>query len=206
MSRFGYVMVTYFATMLFIALFVAVAWISPHPRLLWNASASAPIGLYRVRPIEHPAAGDLVAIVPPPVVGRFMAERNYLPSGLPLIKHVAAVPGQMVCRVGTTVTIDGHRATRALPRDRRGRDLPQWQGCHRVAAQTLFLLNPAADSFDSRYVGALPAAGLLGRAIPLLTRDAPGAPLVWRGLAAPASVSPKFQDTPHANRQLHENL
>lgn len=191
MSRFGYVMVTYFVAMLFIALFVTVAWVSPHPRLLWNASASAPIGLYRVRPIEHPAVGDLVAILPPPMVGRFMAERNYLPWGLPLIKHVAGVPGQMVCRIGASVTIEGHRAATALPRDRQGRDLPKWQGCHRVAAQTLFLLNPAADSFDSRYVGALPAAGLLGRAIPLLTRDAPSAPLIWRGFAAATPASPQ---------------
>ncbi len=50
MTRFGAVMVTYFATM---AIGLS-AFVHPAPKLIWNASASVPIGLYRVRP-----AGDL---------------------------------------------------------------------------------------------------------------------------------------------------
>lgn len=187
MSRFGYVMVTYFATMLFTALFVAVAWASPHPRLLWNASASAPIGLYRVVPVEAPMVGDLVAILPPPALGRMMAQRQYLPMHLPLIKRIAALPGQQVCRAGAKVTVDGRPAAVALSHDRAGRALPSWSGCRTIPAHSLFLLNAAPDSFDSRYVGALPTAGLLGRAVPILTREAPASPLHWRGLGAPSS-------------------
>jgi type IV secretory pathway protease TraF len=33
---------------------------------------------------------------------------------------------------------------------------------------------------DGRYFGPLPASTVLGRAIPILTRDMPDAPLVWR--------------------------
>ena len=46
MTRFGWVMITCFATLL-----VGIsAHCRPVPRLLWNASASVPIGLYFVTP------------------------------------------------------------------------------------------------------------------------------------------------------------
>src|SRR5690606_34848424 len=49
MTRFGYVMVTYFVTM-----GVAVAAFIPTPtKLIWNATASAPIGFYTVEPAER---------------------------------------------------------------------------------------------------------------------------------------------------------
>ncbi len=40
------------------------------------------------------------------------------------------------------------------------------------------------DSLDGRYFGPLAVSTVLGRATPILTRDAPNAPLQWRGLAA----------------------
>src|SRR3546814_4398363 len=59
-----------------------VAAVLPLPKLLlWNASASAPIGLYRINPFARPAVGDMVAVAPPPALARFMAERHYLPVG-----------------------------------------------------------------------------------------------------------------------------
>ncbi|TYC79385.1 S26 family signal peptidase [Novosphingobium sp. BW1] len=189
MTRLGYVIATLLAAELFAGLFVGVALIKPHPRFLWNASPSAPIGLYRLHETEHPAIGDLVAIMQPPELSRFMADRDYLPEGLPLLKRIAALPGQWVCRRGAKVTINGKRAATALLRDRRGRSLPVWHGCRTVRAGSLFLINAAPDSLDSRYFGALAASGLIGRAQPVLTRDAPGKPLVWRGLARPSASS-----------------
>ena len=47
MTRFGYVMTTYFAMLVLIGL----AFVHPAPRLIWNATASTPTGLTRyVRP------------------------------------------------------------------------------------------------------------------------------------------------------------
>ena len=46
MTRFGYVMATYFATM---GVTVA-AFVSLPMELLWNASASTPIGFYDLHP------------------------------------------------------------------------------------------------------------------------------------------------------------
>lgn len=189
MRRSGYVLMTLLAVVLFAALFIATTLAGPHPRLVWNASASAPIGLYRLSAVSHPAVGTLVVIVPPMSLARFLDERRYLPIGVPLLKHVAAQPGARICRFGARVTIDGHVAAAALSRDSRGRPLPAWQGCRTIASGELFVLNAAADSMDGRYFGPIPASGLIGRATPILTRDAPGTPLRWRGIGGAAASS-----------------
>jgi len=195
MSRLGYMLVTLLVAELFAALFVGVALLAPRPRLIWNASASAPIGLYRVTRVTHLATGGLVAISPPKALARYMAERHYLASGVPLLKHVAALPGARICRSGARVTVGRRLVAMALPRDSRGRSLPVWHGCRIVGAGQLFLLNNAPDSMDGRYFGAIPTAGLLGRATPILVRTAPDKPLRWRGLGGATQEStPKTGD------------
>lgn len=144
------------------------------PGLLWNASASAPIGLYIMRPMRGPVRGILVVIVPPAPIARFAADRHYLPLGVPLIKPVAATVGHTVCRADLTITIDHRAVGRALARDGHGRPLPVWQGCRTLGAGEVFAMNAAVrDSFDGRYFGALPTSAVLGRARPLWTEPSP---------------------------------
>ncbi|MBB6192352.1 conjugative transfer signal peptidase TraF [Sphingobium wenxiniae] len=176
-----YLRATAFAASAFVLSFAAIALTDPLPRVIWNASASAPLGLYRIRPDSDPPVGALVAVAPPERLGRWMAGRGYLGRGVLLLKHVTAKTGQRVCRMGVTVSVDGRVVAIALVRDRIGRPLPAWQGCRTLAAGELLLLNPDhPDSLDGRYFGPLPASTVLGRAIPILTRDAPEAPLTWR--------------------------
>ena len=139
------------------------------PWLVWNASASVPIGLYAVARITGVHASDLVVVRPPEPVARFLADGGYLPRGVPLLKHVAAVAGQTVCRIGRSVTVDAIEIGEARERDGRGRSLPVWQGCHAIAKGDVFLMNPRSCStlLDGRYFGPLPAASIIGRAIPL---------------------------------------
>lgn len=172
---------------LFSTLFVAAAWLKPAPRLLWNASASAPTGLYWIDVGVQPQLGDLVAIDPPPALETFLAQRGYLPRGVPLLKRVAGLPGALVCRSGTFVTVDGAGVARALARDRANRPLPVWPGCRIVGRDELFLVNAARDSLDGRYFGPVSAAGLIGTAHPVLTRSHATAPLRCR-LAGPAGA------------------
>lgn len=162
-------------------LFIAVAWLKPAPRYIWNASASAPTGLYRVDVGVPPRLGDLVAIAPPPALGTFLAQRGYLPRGVPLLKRVAGLPGALVCRSGVFVTVNGVAVARALARDRAGHPLPVWTGCRVIGRDQLFLVNAARDSLDGRYFGPMLSAGLLGAAHPVLTRSNAAAPLRWRG-------------------------
>lgn len=183
MTRRRFVMATAVAASAFAVSFVAIAVVDPFPRIIWNASASVPIGLYRIHPDSDPPRGALVAITPPERLAHWLSARGYLPEGVPLLKHVAAKAGQHVCRVGYVVSVDAQPIATARARDGRGRALPAWQGCRMLKPGELLLLNPSIpDSLDGRYFGALPISAVLGRAIPLLTRDAPHAPLVWRDL------------------------
>src|SRR5690606_14171290 len=52
--------------------------------LVWNASPSVPLGLYRVTSDTAPRAGDLIIVRPSPPLARFMADRRYVESGVPL--------------------------------------------------------------------------------------------------------------------------
>lgn len=163
MTRFGYVMTTYFSVLLFGVL----AFVHPAPKLIWNATASTPVGLYIVQPDHHPAIGDLVVVRPPEPLAKFLAEGGYLPRGVPLLKQAAAVAGDTVCRSGATIIIDGIVVAIAHGRDHLGRPLPAWNGCRTLGTGELFLLNRHPDSLDGRYFGPLPASAALGRARPL---------------------------------------
>ncbi len=168
MTRFGAVMVTYFATM---AIGVS-AFVHPAPKLIWNASASVPIGLYRVRPVGDLHVTELVVVRPPPPLANFLAERGYLPKSVPLLKHILALPGQTVCRTGRIITVDAAAMGEALERDRRSRLLPVWQGCRVIAQGEIFLMNrQSEDSLDGRYFGPLPATTIVGEAAPLWTDE-----------------------------------
>lgn len=137
-------------------------------RLIWNASASVPIGFYLIRDMDQPLRGDLVAVIPPLEIAAFIAERGYIPPGLPLLKHVTGLPGQQVCRIGAQITLDGVPQGDALARDRLGRPMPLWQGCRIIAEGEVFLMNPdAPDSLDGRYFGLWPQELILGRAVPI---------------------------------------
>lgn len=147
------------------------AFVHPEPRLIWNASASVPTGLYALHPAASWRVGDLVAVTPPRALGRYLARRQYLAAGLPLLKHVAALGGQRVCRIGRHILIDGRAAGDALQRDSRGRSLPSWRGCVTLAAGQVFVMNAKVpDSVDGRYFGALPASTIIGRLTPIWTR------------------------------------
>ncbi|MGY4395352.1 conjugative transfer signal peptidase TraF [Sphingomonas sp. UYAg733] len=142
----------------------------PQLRLVWNASASVPLGLYSIEPNATLRVGDLVAVRPSPALTRFMAQRRYVEANALLVKPVAALPGATFCRTNMRVTIDGRAVATALPRDRFGRPLPRWSGCQRVARNELVLIAPALRaSFDSRYFGPVDRAQVIGRATPLWT-------------------------------------
>ena len=177
MTRFGWVMTTVFSA----TATVGAAVVNSPPKLIWNASASTPIGLYGVRPIGPLHATELVVVMPPEPVASFIADGGYLPRGVPLMKRVLALPGQTVCRYGLYITVDHVKVGDAKARDRRGRDLPDWQGCRTLTTGEVFLMNPGvSNSLDGRYFGPLPASSIVGRATPLWTDEDGGGRFVWR--------------------------
>lgn len=148
---------------------VVHAW---QPRFIWNASASVPVGLYYASPAGRLEVGDLVALTPHKALARFLTERGYLLHGVPLIKHVLALPGASVCRKEATIFVAGRPIGQARESDRLGRALPRWQDCRLLVEGEIFLMNPdAPDSFDGRYFGPLPVAAITATLTPVWTDE-----------------------------------
>lgn len=157
------------------------AFVDAPKMLIWNASASAPIGLYLVQPADDLDVTDLVAASPPPLTAEFMADRGYLPLGAPMMKRVLALPGQTVCRRGLDIITFGAIIASARARDEAGRKMPVWQGCRRIGEDELFLMNvDVPDSVDGRYFGPFPRASIIGRARAVWTDEAGDGRYQWR--------------------------
>lgn len=153
------------------AALAATIALPPLPRLVWNASVSAPIGLYRVEPAARVAAGEMVIARTPTSVRALAASRRYIPANVPLVKRVAGVPGDRVCALDTTITIAGRRVAERRARDTQGRQLPWWRGCRTLTDGMVFLMMAETpDSFDGRYFGPTQRRDVIGKATLLWPR------------------------------------
>jgi conjugative transfer signal peptidase TraF len=172
------------ATMLATALFSITlgtsVFIEPSKTLIWNASASAPIGLYLIQPADDLDVTDLVAVAAPPLIAEFLSDRGYLPLGMPMMKRILALPGETVCRHGLDIVAYRSTIGHARERDKAGRKMPVWQGCRRIGDDELFLMNfDVQDSVDGRYFGPFPRASIIGRALPVWTDEAGDGRFQW---------------------------
>jgi conjugative transfer signal peptidase TraF len=146
------------------ALALTLLW-PPRPVLVWNASTSSPAGLYRVGTPHGLEAGDMVVAWPPRAVRRLAAERRYVPFNVPLVKRVAAVPGDRVCAVGEALYVNGRLEALRRSRDGAGRPMMWWTGCEDVGEGRLLLLaSDAPDAFDGRYFGMTETRDVVGSA------------------------------------------
>ena len=143
----------------------------PVPRLVWNASASAPVGLYAVSPGAALQRGDMVIAWLPAQARQLAARRHYLPSNVPLVKRVVGMAGDRICAVDRVVTLNGRPVAIRRAADAEGRDLPAWQGCIRLRpGMVVLLMTETPNSFDGRYFGATLAQDIIGKATPLWLR------------------------------------
>jgi len=143
----------------------------PAPHLVWNASASAPLGLYRVFPGTAFQRGDMVVARMPASARALAAHRHYLPAHVPLVKRVAAVPSDTVCAVGQAIFVNSGRVAERRARDGARRPMPWWTGCRTLHAGELFLLMAdSSASFDGRYFGMTSNEDVIGKAVLLWRR------------------------------------
>jgi len=140
--------------------------IDPLPRLIWNASDSIPKGLYVVAN-QAPAIGDIAVLKLPEWALIIADQRRYLPRNAWLLKPVAASNGDIVCRFGLYIFVNGKIVATALKQDKSGRDLPLWKGCKTLRVTEIFVLSKHRDSFDGRYFGSASIDLVIGTAKPL---------------------------------------
>lgn len=141
-----------------------------------NTTASAPVGLWRIAPVNAAqiTRGSLVSICPPPLgVVVAMRERGNLHPGdcpltatTPLLKAVLAVAGDIVTVQSGAVAVNG----KPIPDSGQIPGMPAWpRGTYHVQPGEIWVFSGySAASFDSRYFGPVSAENLRGVAKPLL--------------------------------------
>ena len=147
-----------------------LAWASGL-RFVYNATESEPRGWYLARPATGPLTrGQLILFPVPASVAGLVAERRWLPPGVPLLKRVGALAGDTVC-VDAVLRVRGAVVGPVLAADAFGRPLPVARpGCFTIAPGYLFPVGAAAaGSFDGRYFGAIPIRAVQATAVPLWT-------------------------------------
>ncbi|MFZ5676709.1 MAG: S26 family signal peptidase [Pseudomonadota bacterium] len=132
-----------------------------NPTLVWNASPSVPMGLYVIER-RQPGLGEIAVLRPPEWAATIADQRRYLPMSALLLKTVAAGEGDVVCRFGRHVFVNGRLRARALRHDKMRRPLPTWQRCFRLCTGQIFMISERKDSFDSRYFGIVEQGQVLG--------------------------------------------
>ena len=139
------------------------SFVSLPNKLIYNGSQSAPIGFYWIDQ-EPVLRGDYVFVRIPERVRKLIQDRRYLPPKVPLLKRVIGLTGDRSCRPDEQVLMNGKAIATALKRDGAGQKLPDWQGCHSLSEENIFLLQDHPHSFDGRYFGPVDRALIIGRA------------------------------------------
>ena len=138
--------------------FGALAVSSTYVKL--NVSPSVAYGFYRVHSVTTPVTVGTLVIVRMPVG-----------LSVPLLKPVAAVAGEWVCREGEMLVIHGENYGRIYEAS-DDRWLPSL--CFQIPSDHVFLASHTPKSLDSRYYGPVAIDQITATATPLWT---------WKGSA-----------------------
>jgi conjugative transfer signal peptidase TraF len=139
-----------------------------------NVTPSMPIGIWIIRPVNAPIARG--AIVSFCRVSRHSSTEPPKPSDhgpcpdgtSPLLKPIAAIPGDWVFVDGAGVTVNGQLLPNSQRQSRSGLAAIA-PGAYRVGEGELWVVSSLhSESFDSRYFGPIRAAVIRGEAIPVL--------------------------------------
>lgn len=138
--------------------------LAPDTRLVWNRTASAPIGLYWIDDrLPLPNGRALVSGGSP--AGKWIAAHGFLADGWPIIKRVRGVAGDEICRNGRRIYVNNALVAEAFEQANPAINLPMWSGCRMLRPGEFFLLNDHPRSLDGRYFGVTQAEEIDGTAI-----------------------------------------
>lgn len=132
------------------------------PPVILNETPSMAEGAYlRVGDVADLKRGDIIAMPMNSAARNYLVKKLGYPKDTMLIKRVAGLSGDLVCRQGSVVTIN-KRALVAARADRQGKPLPAWFGCRTLSTNEVFILGDHPASFDSRYFGPVSGGELVG--------------------------------------------
>jgi conjugative transfer signal peptidase TraF len=135
--------------------------------IVFQESASMPVGYYFIYPSKTIEANNIVLIDISKKLSDFLISRGYLKGNKPLLKEVLAVPGDAVCFHESTVSV-ANKDFPLFKLDKEGRVLPKIKYCSTLERDEYFVIGTASEhSFDSRYFGIINGDQILGKALKL---------------------------------------
>jgi conjugative transfer signal peptidase TraF len=135
-----------------------------------NLTPSEPVGIYR-RVAGGAQPNALVLLRQPHDSAAPILER-YLPANIPLIKRIAAIPGEVVETSARGVRVNGILWPDSAPltHDQEGRSLQPYPfGTYRVAAGQLWVMSNHPRGLDSRYFGPVTESSVISPLVPIVT-------------------------------------
>ena len=161
-----------------VAVLTMACWCGSVLGIRLNRSPSLPVGLYRV---SADRAANLVEFCPAEPFATLANARGYRQAGrcpdggTPLMKPVAARPGDQVDVSPRGVSVNGVLLPNSAPRERDtiGRPLVSWRsGTYEVRPGTLWVISTyESRSYDGRYFGPIAEAQVLAHLQPWLVRQ-----------------------------------
>ena len=155
-----------------------------------NFTHSAPVGVYRVLPVQYGgelSRGELVELCAPdlPLI-RLLQQRGFIEEGscadthvIPFLKPVAAVAGDVVnIQHGRDAMVNGA----IVPNTVALSNIPAWaDGTYIVAPGTIWVFSSySSGSLDSRYFGPVSLNRVDGKASPVLVSGNVTAMTPWQ--------------------------
>jgi conjugative transfer signal peptidase TraF len=133
-----------------------------HPPFINNETVSMAKGIYAYTDNANAIKRkDIVALKMTIGANAYLVDELGYPKRTLLIKRVAGLSGDVICRHGMRVTVNA-QTVNAQSKDRFGNLLPVWDGCAVLLPNQVFLLGDHPSSFDSRYFGPVTKEQLLG--------------------------------------------
>jgi conjugative transfer signal peptidase TraF len=144
------------------------AWLPARLGYFLNITPSEPVGIYReIGGGAEPAA---MVLLKQPHDSASSILKRYLPANIPLIKRIAAMPGDVVetgaygVRVNRILWPD----SAPLTHDQEGRSLrPYPFGTYRVPAGQVWVMSNHPCGLDSRYFGPVLESSVISRLVPV---------------------------------------
>lgn len=134
-----------------------------------NRTPSLPYGLYFCRPIRIIQPGILVVIDLPPETRMLMETRGYIPKSGFLLKHIGALEGDSYMVDDKAFYVKKALVGPVKDRDSCNRLLPKIRGKFTVPPEYFLPVSATIpNSFDGRYLGAMPLKLIKSELIPLL--------------------------------------
>jgi conjugative transfer signal peptidase TraF len=172
-----------------------------------NLTASMPLGIWKKSTVIQVGSYIAACIPPDTPAAKAAIERGYIPPGqcpgglAPLLKRVAALPGDSVYLTDEAVYINGsplpNSRTQAV--DSKKRSIPPFpRGNYRVLpGQCWLFATTHPNSFDSRYFGPVQESSVVNSLLPVATFEPAEPQLDTLGSA-------RCDGIPQVNGQAHQ--